>query len=69
MRKLLRENSLTLVMTVLFILALAGQTVTGWSVYNDDQLGHGSKAISLGAYLTTGHFGEAVFENWESEFL
>ena len=26
-------------------------------------------AASYWAYLTTGHFVEAVFENWESEFL
>src|SRR3954447_6723390 len=69
MPRFVRENSLTLVMTLLFVLALAGQTLTGWSVYNDDQQEHGSGAVSLPAYLTTAHFGEAVFENWESEFL
>src|SRR3954451_16715646 len=69
MPRFVRENSLTLVMTLLFVLALAGQTVTGWSVYNDDQQEHGSPGVSLPAYLTTPHFGEAVFENWESEFL
>ena len=25
--------------------------------------------MSLGRYLTQGHFWEAIFENWESEFL
>jgi Domain of unknown function (DUF6766) len=69
MPRLIRENSLTLVMTMLFLLALAGQTLTGWLVYNDDQVEHGSLAVSLSAYLTSAHFGEAVFENWESEFL
>jgi hypothetical protein len=69
MRKVLRENSLTVVMTALFILAVGGQIVSGLSVYNDDQREHGGEAVSLGEYLTTGHFGEAIFENWESEFL
>jgi len=69
MPRFMRENSLTIVMTLLFLLALAGQTLTGWSVYNDDQHQHGSAAVSLPSYLTTSHFGEAVFENWESEFL
>jgi hypothetical protein len=69
MLRFIRENSLTLVMTLLFVLALAGQTLTGWCVYNDGQQEHGSGAVSLPAYLTTAHFGEAVFENWESEFL
>jgi hypothetical protein len=69
MLRVVRENSLTLVMTLLFVLALGGQTFTGWSVYNDDQQAHGSPGVSLPGYLTTAHFGEAVFENWESEFL
>src|SRR4051812_23004939 len=69
MAKFARENSLTIVMLVLFAFTAVGQALTGWSVYNSDQLEHGSQAISLPAYLTTGHFGEAIFENWESEFL
>ena len=31
--------------------------------------GSPSTAVSLGEYLGEGHFVEAVFENWESEFL
>ena len=69
MRKLVRENSLTLVMTGLFLFALGGQIVAGSAEYNQEQTDHGGQAISIGEYLTTGHFGEAVFENWESEFL
>jgi hypothetical protein len=69
MKKFLRENSLSLVMTTLFVFALLGQIATGWDVYNKDQVEHGGQAVGIGAYLTSGHFGEAVFENWESEFL
>ena len=69
MPKFIRENSLTLVMTILFLVAVAGQTLAGWSVYDDDQEEHGREAVSLQAYLTSAHFGEALFENWESEFL
>ena len=68
-KKFARENSLTLVMTTLFVFALVGQVVTGLSVYNNDQIEHQQPPISIGQYLTSGHFGEAVFENWESEFL
>jgi hypothetical protein len=68
-RKLLRENSLTLVMTGLFLFALGGQIVAGFAEYNQEQVDHGGQPTSIGGYLTTGHFGEAVFENWESEFL
>jgi hypothetical protein len=69
MRKFVRENALTIVMAVLFVLSLAGQAVAGWDVYNADQEAHDQPAVGLGAYLTGPHFGEAVFENWESEFL
>ena len=69
MKKFVRENSLSLVMTTLFVFALVGQIATGWDVYNKDQVEHGGQAVGIGQYLTSGHFGEAVFENWESEFL
>jgi hypothetical protein len=68
-KKFARENGLTLVMTGLFVFALGGQIVAGFADYNQDQVDHGEPSVSVGQYLTTGHFGEAVFENWESEFL
>lgn len=46
-----------------------GQIWTGWYAYNDDQRSHGQPAVGVVEYLGTGHFGEATFENWESEFL
>jgi hypothetical protein len=65
----LRENALTLAMLLLFALAVIGQTLAGWATYNQDQLDHRQAAVGLLDYLMTGHFGEALFENWESEFL
>ncbi len=69
MRRFLRENDLTLVMFGLFVLSLIGQGVAGFHVYNQDQEDHGQLTVGGAAYLRTGHFVEAVFENWESEFL
>ena len=69
MGRVLRHHSLTLTMLILFVLSLLGQSLTGWQTYNDDQKEHQETTIGLGAYLRTGHFVEAVFENWESEFL
>lgn len=69
MRRFFYENSLSLTMLGLFLVFLAGQSVTGWVVYNTDQEDHHQPAISYGTYLRSGHFLEAVFENWESEFL
>ena len=69
MRRFLRENDLTLVMFALFALSLIGQGVAGFHVYNDGQVELGKPDVGGAEYLRTGHFVEAVFENWESEFL
>jgi hypothetical protein len=68
-RKFLRDNALTLASLLLFGAFLSAQSVTGWSVYNDDQEEHGQQAVGFVEYLGSGHFIEATFENWESEFL
>jgi hypothetical protein len=53
----------------MFFLALLGQYIAGWMVYNNEQLDEGGPQVGLGGYITTGHFAQATFENWESEFL
>jgi len=62
-------HGLSLVLLALFAASMIGQTLTGWYAYNEDQRTHQQSAVTLPDYLATGHFGEATFENWESEFL
>ena len=69
MRRILHENSLSIAMFGIFIATFIGLVFTGWNTYNDDQSDHGQERVGLVDYLTTPDFGEAVFENWESEFL
>jgi hypothetical protein len=69
MRRLLRENGLSIALVVLFLLFMAGQTLTGHQEYNAEQLQHGEDAVGLATYMESGHFWEATAENWESEFL
>jgi hypothetical protein len=69
MRRIFYENGLSIVLFALFALTLFGQTLTGLSEYNEDQQQHGRPAVGYVEYLATGHFVEATFENWESEFL
>lgn len=64
-----RDWGLSIVLVSLFIVTLAGQIWTGWLTYNEEQILHGQHAVSLVEYLSSGDFGEATFENWESEFL
>src|SRR5688500_14968524 len=67
--KTLRENGLSIVLFVLFALSLVGQYVSGWYEFNDEQKVHGRPQVTATEYLGEGHFWEAIFENWESEFL
>jgi hypothetical protein len=68
-RQWLRDRGLTLVLMTMFLLSLAAQVVTGHREYNATLAEHGEGATSIAGYLTTGHPWEALFENWESEFL
>lgn len=63
------KNSLTIVFIFLFFLSLLGQAVTGWKEHNEFLKIYGQPAISLAHYFYSGHFIQATFENWESEFL
>ena len=64
-----KSNGLSIVLIALFLATMAGQTVTGWAAYNQEEHDHGRVPIALSSYLQTGHFLEATGENWESEFL
>jgi hypothetical protein len=62
-------NGLALATFAAFTLFLILQSVFGWQVRNEELAQAGLAADGYWHYLATGHFGEAVFENWESEFL
>jgi hypothetical protein len=69
-RRFLRNNSLSIALVSVFLLIwLVGQTTAGLRTYNAQRRQDGDSEVSFGRYLTTAHFGEATFENWESEFL
>jgi len=69
MKRWLKSNSLGLVLFVLFLVFLAGQSVAGHRHYNEEQESHNQSVVTYGDYITSGEFVEGVFENWESEFL
>jgi hypothetical protein len=68
-RTWIRDQSLSLFFLGLFLLTLVGQSVAGWKSFNEEQLQHGSAAISYARYLVSSDFGQAVTENWQSEYL
>jgi hypothetical protein len=69
MKRLLRDNGLSLVLFGLFLSFWVGQALTGWRDEVDDQRTHGGSPPTLLQYLGSGNFVEATTENWESEFL
>ncbi|MGH9310293.1 MAG: DUF6766 family protein [Vicinamibacterales bacterium] len=64
-----RNNNLSIVLVILFVLSLGGHALSGWMAHNAEQRQHGEPEIPIGAFLTSSDFGETTFENWESEFL
>lgn len=69
MKNFLRNNGLSIVFLILFIAAWAAQAATGFANHNDERKQDGQLPISFSSYLHSGHFIQATFENWESEFL
>ena len=65
----LYNNSLSLSFLLLFIITIVGQVLTGLHQYNDFLNEHHKDAIGILLYFKSGHFIEATFENWESEFF
>lgn len=65
----IQRNALSLVFLLLMIVSLVGQVFTGIKEHNDELLQHGHAPVTLAQYLASGHFLQATFENWESEFF
>ena len=69
MSRLWRNYSLSIVLASLFLVSWVLQTWTGWVEFAAEQRSHGEAARWFGE---TGYFwrwGQATFENWQSEFL
>jgi hypothetical protein len=70
-----RDNSLSLFFLVIFIAATAGQAIAGHLEFNEQEVAHArlldepAETISLGRYVLSSDFGNALLENWQSEYL
>lgn len=64
-----RNNGLSIVLFLLFLVSIVGQVITGLKEHNQQVQDDGGQAVGLSAYLISGHFLQSTFENWESEFL
>jgi len=69
MRRTLGPHALSLAFLAFFAIALAGQALAGWQDFNNEASAHDEESVSLGRYLVSSSFGQAVLENWQSEYL
>jgi hypothetical protein len=69
MRRVLRENGLSIVLVLLFLVFWLGQSVAGHREHNNEQREHQQPEVAYLSYLGSDHFWEATAENWESEFF
>jgi hypothetical protein len=65
----LRSNSLSIFFLTIFLLAVGAQSYAGWHKSNQERASHHEHSISYGRYVTSSEFGQAVTENWQSEYL
>ena len=64
-----RDYSLSIVLGLLFIGSWLVQTVMGWVEFVSEQAEHGQVAEAFGPDGYIWRWGQATFENWQSEFL
>lgn len=69
MRRFWKNYSLSIVLTALFLVSLAMQTWMGWRHFAAEQREHGEQAAVAGPDGYVWSWGQATFENWQSEFL
>jgi hypothetical protein len=69
MKKFWRNNALSITFLFLFVFSMIGQVCSGHNLHNRQRTEDGQPALSFSEYLMSGHFVQATFENWESEFL
>jgi hypothetical protein len=69
LRRFFSLNSLSIVFLLIFLGSLAGQAISGNAKFNNEARDHEESTVSLGRYVTSSEFGQAVMENWQSEYL
>ena len=71
----LRNHGLALFFLALFLAALVGQAIAGHADYNNSEIEHAQllnqqpETLSFWRYVVSSSFGQAVMENWQSEYL
>jgi hypothetical protein len=68
-RQFIHDHSLSLFFLALFLAALVGQAIAGHILHNEDAMAHHGTTMTFWRYIVSSDFGNAVMENWQSEYL
>ena len=69
MGRLWRNYGLSITLAALFLVSLALQTWMGWVEFQSEQREHQQEAQAFGDDGYIWRWGQATFENWQSEFV
>jgi hypothetical protein len=73
--RMVRNSSLSLFFFTIFALSVVFQAVVGQRLYNEEEITHAelldetAHTVSFWDYVSSSHFGQALMENWQSEYL
>lgn len=69
LKKIIRDDSMSIALFSLFLICIASQSLSGWFAYNQAlQEDHRAK-MAYGVYLSTGNFLDGMFSNWQAAVL
>jgi hypothetical protein len=68
-RTVVYSRSLCSVVGLTFLGSWFAQSVSGWSAYNEEQLGELEAPLTWAQYVSSADFWNRTLQNWQSEFL
>ncbi len=69
LKKVLSEDSMSILLFSLFLICVSSQCVSGWFAYNHALQEEHFRPIAFGTYLRTGNFLDGIFSNWQAAIL
>src|SRR6478672_2193363 len=68
-RRFIRDHSLSLFFPAMFFAFLVGVAIAGHVLQNENAMELHGATMTFWRYLVSSDFGNAVMENWQSEYL
>jgi hypothetical protein len=69
LKQTVSDDSMSIALFSLFLVCVAGQSLSGWFAYNGSLLAAQYREITFWAYLGTGNFLDGMLSNWQAAIL